>query len=379
MDNSKPVIDSGHIALSENTNKDASLPKRHRSSKQVNDDIAIDNRDADDIRQPHDGDSTLPSLVVHALHINVPETNTITEGSTKSENMSRQNSDESSVLQNDDNVIAPFPPVVDGEIDMHRLMNEEAESYSTSKPIPNRYQGYLKRLQLERKLLSVQRVPKELKVSKRKRLQSKPKVAKEPKDEVFLEEIPVTFKRRESDKSIKLILGFRYSYALEQYYRDQMTNYPASGTTHHDIDDADSDEVMNGWIVKSLGPTVLNLRARTMPSCNPIELRLRRRMRKMNGSRRTVSMDSSASRAMLKSQHSLSKLITIKADRELKKSYQEKKERNVVTCKPVGVGADIKDHSALATLPPICSPERMLPAVPTSKKAISLKLPPINP
>jgi hypothetical protein len=385
----RPSSDRGPVS------KVVNLPKLHESKRPVDDNEGVP--DAGTIRRPFDGNKTLRPLVVQAFSRNmtVPESNIPTPGTetviqrppTIDTDAEVSTSLNEVMLKNDSNPISQFPPVEEDEIDKHRHMNEEAEKNSSSKPPPNRYQNYLKRLRLDRKTIQDKKLA-EMKLMKKKmikRTQTKPKFAKDFKDDLFAEKPVTPPKPKEVEaKPVKLILGFRYSYAVEQYYRGQM-KHPGSAFSLYseDINNA-KDEVMNGWLVKSLGPTVLNLRARTLPSCNPIEIRLRRRhqmktrdLSRSRGLNRTLSQESLLSRGLLKSRESFSKLNTIEEDRESRHSNQGSHEKKVVISPKVNlIGLDDSNAvSKVTSLPPLFTANSIGTGAPQAKKAISLRLP----
>lgn len=389
--NKRPLSDRGPI------DKVVNLPKLHESNKSQDD--SVNNRDTGTIRRPYEGNRVLHPLVIQAFSRNKPEEeNHDKPEPTYPENLGFGYTDmdtETTNTSNEyiqsikDNSISTFPPIEEEEIDKHRLMNEEAEKNNKSKAPPSRYQGYLKRLSLERKPLNDQKT-KDLKLTKKKvlkRAQTKSKFVKEFKDDFFDEKPPTPPKPKETEaKPVKLILGFRYSYAVEQYYRGQMSHLNHEMLLRSEELDNSREEVLNGWLVKSLGPNVLNLRARTLPSCNPIEIRLRRqqaRMRDLSRTRglsRSWSRESGLSRAMLKSKESISKLHAIEEGRESRQSNKSLKEKKVVISQKVevmGIGEQ-SDRSSVTTLPPIYSPDKVYSGVPKLKKAISLKLPVIG-
>lgn len=375
------------------------LPLLHESHGTVNSEL--ETRDIGTIKRPHDGELLRP-LVVQAF--TKPklenEMQLYLDDNDYYESASNFDVDSTKSAENlvntGNGTISPFPPVDDDEIDKHRHLNEEAEKNGKSKPPPNRHQHYLNRLQLERKQVSVDKL-KDVKIKKKmlKRVQTKPKIAKDVND-LFVENPPPPPKPKEIEpKSVKLILGFRYSYAIEQYYRGKMKSLGSGITFSSSIngenrDSRDKEDVLNGWVVKSLGPNVLNMQARTLPSCNPIELRLRRqqaRMRQPGRSRgRTLSNESRRSTVLLRSHDSLSKLNTIEEgaesrnfrDETLTRTDQYSKERKISTSQSVDVQRFESVPESELVLPPIRSPNKLIQVTQTIKKAISLKLPPIG-
>lgn len=223
--------------------------------------------------------------------------------------------------------ILPFPAVEDGEIDKHKHLNEEAEKNSKKKN-PEVHPDYLKRLKLERKALAEK--TRELKLAKKKMLMQKRAAKakiKEIRDEFLIPDPlppPPPPKPKDTEpKPVKTILGFRYSQAIEEYYRGKLKPIGSFVTLLNDVEDDMKDEVVNGWFVRTLGANVLNLHAKTLPSCNPVEIRLRRqaRLRNRDNSRsllsihRSFSRDSVASQAMFRSHDSYGKLKTIEEGR----------------------------------------------------------------
>ena len=372
--------------------KVVNLPKLHESNRSLDDIEGV--QDTGTIKRPFDGNKALRPLVVQAFSREMPvqESTSLITGADESSSNNNTDAEVNTSLseitsQNDSNPISKFPPVEEDEINKHKHMNEEAEKNNSSKPPPNRYQNYLKRLRLERKTLQDKKVA-EMKLVKKKtikRTQTKPKFAKDFKDDFFADKPATPPKPKEVEaKPVKLILGFRYSYAVEQYYRGQMKHTgSAISLFSEDVHNA-KEEVMNGWLVKSLGPTVLNLRARTLPSCNPIELRLRRRhqMKTRDSTRsrslnRSWSQESTLSRGLLKSRESFSKLNTIEEGRESRHSNRSSHEKKVIISPKVDlIGLDdSRDSSTVTSLPPIYTNDKIGTSVPKMKKAISLRLP----
>ena len=198
------------------------------------------------------------------------------DSSTNSESNSNDVAEDTSTPEY---VISTFPPVGNEEIDKHAKLNKEAEKNSRNKP--QAYQDYLRKLQVQKRLL-VKPKPSEQKSIKRKnkKLQLKTTKLKDTREDLFAEK-PETPPKTKEDvvKPMKVIQSFRYSRAIAEYYKnllDSRHSFVSFDTDTVNNDD-DDDEIKNGWLVKSLGPQVLNLSARTLPSCNPIELRLRRK------------------------------------------------------------------------------------------------------
>lgn len=192
--NKIPLSDRGPI------DKVVNLPKLHQSNKSADD--SVNTRDTGTIRRPYEDNRVLRPLVIQAFSRNKLEE----ENHEKSEpanlgnfgfghdsmDMDTANTSNEYIQSIKDSSISTFPPVEEQEIDKHRLMNEEAEKNNKSKAPPNRYQGYLKRLSLERKPLNDQKT-KEMKLTKKKvlkRTQTKPKFIKEFKDDFFDEKPP---------------------------------------------------------------------------------------------------------------------------------------------------------------------------------------------
>ncbi|XP_045216382.2 uncharacterized protein LOC123566404 [Mercenaria mercenaria] len=391
--NKRPLSDRGPIS------KVVNLPKLHESDKSSDD--SVGNRNTGTIRRPFEGNDILRPLVVQAFSKDLPEqeetSTSVKNGSASHRSqpivdldseVSRSPNENMSHIES--NPISTFPFVEEDEIDKHRHMNEEAEKNGSLKPPPNRYQNYLKRLKLERKTIQDKKA-NELKLVKKKilkRTQTRPKFAKEFKDDFNTDKPLTPPKPKETEaKPVKLILGFRYSYALEQYYRGQMRHHGSEITIQSEDISGDREEVTNGWLVKSLGPTVLNLRARTLPSCNPIELRLRRRQQmrirdltRSRGLNRSWSHESGLSRGLLKSRESYSKLNTIEEGRESRHSNRSSHGKKVVISQSVDVigAGETNDQSTVTSLPPIHSPNRFIVGVSKLKKAISLRLPPVT-
>ena len=235
--------------------------------------------------------------------------------------------------------ISPFPPVHDDDIDKHRHLNEEAEKNSKLKDKHEVHPDYLKRFKLERKALAEKnrllRLEKKRLMLQAKRNAVKPKV-KEVKDEfLFSEPVPIPTPRIKdmTSKPVKTILGFRYSQAIEEYYRGKLRHVRSFVTLLKDTDDENAkEEIVNGWYVRTVGAQVLNLHARSLPSCNPVEIRLRRQhaiLRQRGDSsksllsiHRSLSRDSVSSRVLLRSRESMSVLKSIDEDRESNNSRQ---------------------------------------------------------
>ncbi|XP_052796502.1 uncharacterized protein LOC128228956 [Mya arenaria] len=367
------------------------LPLLHQSQRlQWRSDRHYKERDAGTIRRPYEcGEDP---LLVHGYRTLFAENGEEDCSVTTSENMTlptselefSEHSDHEDILNSESyrsQTISPFPPVESDEIDKHRKLNEEAEKNKTN-TVRNSENNYLKRLKLDRKQASDQRL-KDMKTTKKKahlkRMQTKPKI-KEIKDEFFLDSPPPPpSKPRESEqKSVKTILGFRYSYAIEEFYRGQLRGTQLA--VLHDVEnDPVKEEVLNGWLVKTLGHNVLNMQARTLPSCNPVELRLRRMHARMirNATRsrtqsysRSLSRESVrsiASQILMKSTDTFKKLISIDEGRSSHTSYNSEKD----TSTP-GSTSPLK-------LPPI----KALPVLeeleqPAAPRSISLRLPPIG-
>lgn len=302
-------------------------------------------KDVGTIRRPYDGENVLEPLSIQKLKISstlckrdldfeaaISSIRVTMAPSEKKGSIADDKSKDTSDAD-DNNTIAPFPAVEDDEIDKHRYLNEEAEKNSQKKSSHNVHPDYLKRLKLERKALAEKN--RQLKLEKKrlmlqKRL-AKPKV-KENKDEFFIPEPappPPPKPKEVESKPVKTILGFRYSQAIEEYYRGQLSNLGSFITLLKDTDDEIKDEIVNGWFVRNLGAKVLNLKARTLPSCNPVEIRLRRqqaRRRQRDSTRsllsihRSLSRESAGSHALLRSHDSLTKLKTIEEGRNSRQS-----------------------------------------------------------
>ena len=174
--------------------------------------------------------------------------------------------------------ISQFPYVEDNEIMRHRKLNLEAEKKAKKKSsLSKGYLDYLQRLKLSRR--AIEKKDKDAKDAKNAKKKTtlkaaplKPKLALEPKIETPPPEIP----RKSIDECIKLgkvIQSFRYSYAIEDYFKNR------SRRSFDSVAESDrsDDELKNGWLIKTLGAQVLNVE-KALPSCNPFEVRKRRQM-----------------------------------------------------------------------------------------------------
>ncbi|KAL4228197.1 hypothetical protein ACF0H5_013631 [Mactra antiquata] len=299
-----------------------------------------------------------------------------------------ENKNDTSNDENCSSLISKYPPIEEDEIEKHRHLNEEAEKNNSSKAPTINKQNYLERLKLKNQAIADQKA-RELKLQKRKiAKRSQPKqygYAKDP-NEFFMEQEPLPPPKPKSveAKPIKLILGFKYSYAIEQYYRGQMKQFGSNLTFLNDLD-TDKEDVLNGWIVKTLGPAVLNMKARTLPSCNPIELRMRTRMhrtRKLRNSHRSWSRDSTEIATMSRSQDSFSRLNKIEEERIQGHASISPRIRKVSMAEKLDVIDDnddrLEERDRHTELPVIKSCEKMFITAPKIKKEISLKLPAIG-
>lgn len=394
IENPGPILHETNLSagsdreLKKGPNKVVNLPILHQSK---NLEVHAGANDSRTIKRTYETNHTLTDnfLNIFALTGIMDEKDSDSHKTVDETDKDTDKSRDSPDIENFQSAISPYPPVEDDEIEKHKHLNAEAEKNSNSKPPPINRQNYLERLKLKRKTLGDQKV-KELKIHRRKAVkrtqQRQEKVSKDI-NELFIEQpppSPAKPKMTES-KPIKLILGFKYSYAIEQYYRGQMRHF-GSGLTFLNDNDNTREDVLNGWIVKSLGPTVLNMRARTLPSCNPIELRLRTRMRgnkKSRSSHRTWSRESVKSGMMSKSHDSYSKLNSIEEERMTRLSSVSPRGQKVVISEKVDVIADEVDDNVdeidkHTELPLIKSCEKMFITAPKIKKEISLKLPAIS-
>ena len=319
------------LTQTESTKDVVNLPMLHRSNRLQNKkDLHYGEKDSGTIRRPYDCNQN-PILVQRYDKLtHDKEDSGISESADFLSECSVSpipRMDEADVEQTDESrhTISPFPPIHDDEVDKHRRLNAEAEKDKT-KTRRDSQQSYLHRLRLNRKIEQEARL-KELKEAKKKahlkRMQTRPKIEK-VRDEFFMEPPPPPppKPKEPESKAVKLVLGFRYSFSIEEYYRGLLQGTTKSFVVLNDVEkQGGKDEVLNGWLVKTLGANVLNLQARTLPSCNPVEIRMRRmqaRMRNNTMSRtnsfRTFSRDSMrsvASQLMAKSTDSYKRLDPI--------------------------------------------------------------------
>lgn len=370
--------------------------------------------DVGTIRKPYDGRKTLKPITIYALQARFTDHKPKDFQSTISSiqfslplsemnaSAESQGGGATAPSGTEQQSILPFPPVQDDEIDKHRHLNEEAEKASQKAATHDVHPDYLKRLKLERKALAERN--REMKLAKKKLLLQQQKrnakvKTKEIKDEFFFPEpqpLPPPKPKEVEPKPVKTVLGFRYSQAIEEYYRGKLKHIRSFVTLLNDIDDEAKDEVVNGWFVRTLGAQVLNLQARTLPSCNPVEIRLRQqqaRIRNRDSTRsllsihRSFSRESSASRVLLRSHDSLTKFRSIEEDNNSSRRSTESGEsvsaNNTVFTDRTGVFGG-ETHSPPGVTSPrkvseihVHSPDFYPTLSRSPTKTITLRLPPI--
>ncbi|KAH3840992.1 uncharacterized protein LOC127878215 [Dreissena polymorpha] len=407
------IVNDIHVSTDDNskdqtTNVVANLPMLSQSHRlQDRKDFHYGERDAGTIRRSYECET----LIVNGLN-SASSPSDYFSLSVRSSGTTSPYSEMDLVLFGDDALsasdnwerthsISAFPPVNDEDIMRHRHLNEEAEKNKTV-TARERDQNYLKRLKLDYKTNLDPRL-KELKAQKKranlKRMQTKPRL-KEIKDEFLFDQPPPppTPKPKETaPKSFKTILGFRYSYAIEEYYRSQLKNIeiPVPILQLNDVEnDPVREEVLNGWLVKTLGAKCLNLQARTLPSCNPVELRLRRMYARMRNNtdrsrRQSVqtnlstrdsfhSVAAAASQFLLKSRDSRQKLNPIDEGITSRQSVLTDKEVTQSAPEVTVRTASISPHKVLPPIQNSLNDDVINDAVPRAARSISLKLPEIT-